>query len=165
MDCKEFAQRMHERLDNRHALEADDELCRHAQGCEACRSQLDAWQLVSSVMPSQPVVAPAKRGGNEYSRSLLAVVTVAAAILWMVSVVPYVEEPIEQRVEEAPTALAQVSADQLDPADWWQSVQERDWVGQTMPTVRSVQEGVAPLGRSLMRAVTILTVGGREQTS
>jgi hypothetical protein len=44
-------------------------------------------------------------------------------------------------------------------------VQRRDWVGNTMPTVRTVQEGVAPLGRTLMRAVTILTLGAREQTS
>ena len=31
--------------------------------------------------------------------------------------------------------------------------------------VRSVQESVAPIGRSLMRAVTILTTGSRNQTS
>lgn len=48
----------------------------------------------------------------------------------------------------------------LDPAIWWQGVRNRDWVGHTMPAIESVQRGVAPLGRTLIRAVTILTTGG-----
>jgi hypothetical protein len=58
---------------------------------------------------------------------------------------------------------------------WWKGIQgsewvdrdwiQQNWVNRTMPTVRSMQEGVAPLGRTLMRAVTILTLGGRDQTS
>jgi hypothetical protein len=59
--------------------------------------------------------------------------------------------------------LARV-ASETDPTDWWNSVQDRDWLGQTMPTVNSVREGVAPIGRSLLRAVTILA-GGSERTS
>lgn len=65
---------------------------------------------------------------------------------------------------QAATVLAQATGE-VDPTLWWRRVQDRDWVGQTMPTVRSLREGVAPLGRSLMRAVTILTIGGRDQTS
>ena len=173
MDCNEFVQRMHQRLDNRWSLEADDELRRHAQRCEHCRSQLDAWHRVSSVMPPEQRVERSDPSGNDYSHSLLAVVGLAAAILWMVSVIPYVENPINPRVnsdairsmDHDPTVLAQTATGQLDPAHWWRSVQNRDWVGQTMPAVRSVQEGVAPIGRSLRRAVTIITIGGREQTS
>lgn len=41
--------------------------------------------------------------------------------------------------------------------DWWQIVQHQEWMQQTMPAVKSVREGVAPIGRSLMQAVAILT--------
>ena len=53
----------------------------------------------------------------------------------------------------------------LDALEWWASVRERDWMAETMPAVRSVQQGVAPLGRSLLQAVTVLTVGDPGQTS
>ena len=53
----------------------------------------------------------------------------------------------------------------VDAAQWWQEVQDRDWLAQTMPTVRSLRDGVVPLGRSIMQAVSILTVGGGERTS
>ena len=75
-----------------------------------------------------------------------------------------VADTAQTRTPVRSDALVQTGTD-LDPASWWRSVQDRDWVGQTMPAVRSVREGVAPLGRSLMRAVTILAIGGRDQTS
>jgi Putative zinc-finger len=46
--------------------------------------------------------------------------------------------------------------------DLWLLVQQRDWIDQSMPTVRKVRESVAPLGRSLRKAVSILTTGGGE---
>ena len=52
-----------------------------------------------------------------------------------------------------------------DPAAWFQDVQQRDWLGQTMPTVESFRDGVAPIGRSLLRAVTILTTSGHGRPS
>ncbi|TWU41986.1 anti-sigma factor family protein [Novipirellula artificiosorum] len=48
---------------------------------------------------------------------------------------------------------------------WLQTVQNRNWIEQTMPTVQSFGRGVAPLGRSLLRAVTILTTSGQGQPS
>jgi hypothetical protein len=70
-------------------------------------------------------------------------------------------------IDQATAGSGLLAANQLnvDPVGWWRDVQDRDWVSQTMPTVRSMQEGVAPLGRTLMRAMTILTTGGRDQTS
>ena len=53
----------------------------------------------------------------------------------------------------------------VNAAQWWREVQDRDWLAQTMPTVRSLRDGVVPLGRSIMQAVSILTVGGGERTS
>lgn len=67
-------------------------------------------------------------------------------------------------IDDHEVVLAQVTGE-LDPAGWWRSVQDRDWVGQTMPAVQSVKQGVAPIGRSLLRAVTILTTSGHDQTS
>lgn len=52
-----------------------------------------------------------------------------------------------------------------DLVAWWERVDGQEWVNQTMPTFRSMREGVAPLGRTLVRAVTILTIGSRDQTS
>ena len=50
-------------------------------------------------------------------------------------------------------------------AKWWNDVQPASWVNQTMPTVRSVKQGVAPIGRTIVRAMTLLTVGGGNPTS
>ncbi|WP_442507633.1 hypothetical protein SH528x_006562 [Novipirellula sp. SH528] len=52
-----------------------------------------------------------------------------------------------------------------NPVAWFQDVQQRDWLGQTMPTVESFRDGVAPIGRSLLRAVTILTTSGHGRPS
>ncbi|GAA5506677.1 hypothetical protein [Novipirellula caenicola] len=52
-----------------------------------------------------------------------------------------------------------------NPVAWFHSVQPQNWLGQTMPTVESFREGVAPIGRSLLRAVTILTTAGKDQPS
>ena len=62
------------------------------------------------------------------------------------------------------TSASLIVAD-TDPTDWWRRVHGRDWFGETMPVVRSVGEGVAPLGRSLLQAVTILTIGGGDRTT
>lgn len=70
---------------------------------------------------------------------------------------------MERPSEPLPSSLAMTV--EASAANWWQDVQTRDWVGQTMPAVKSMRDGVAPLGRSLMRAVTILAIGGSERTS
>jgi hypothetical protein len=57
----------------------------------------------------------------------------------------------------------------IDPSRWWQDVQKRDWINLTIdntkPTVESMRNGVAPLGRSLVIAVALLTRIGGDQTS
>lgn len=171
MNCDQFGKRMHRSLDNRIPLDGDGELCRHAQSCESCRAQLAAWRQISSIMPceqggSRPVP------GRKFTaaRGVSAMVGLAAAMLLAFSVVrdqsgsksPGVDE--RGAADPHQTVLAQTGGD-LDPTLWWRSVQDRDWVDRTMPAVRSVQKGVAPLGRSLLRAVTILTTGARDQTS
>ncbi|TWU41527.1 hypothetical protein Q31b_29760 [Novipirellula aureliae] len=53
----------------------------------------------------------------------------------------------------------------IDASQWIRSVRERQWIDETMPTVHSLRDGVAPLGRSLIRAVTILTTSSAERPS
>lgn len=57
------------------------------------------------------------------------------------------DSPIEDR-----------SAVEVKP--WWRSVEPGQWIADTMPTVRTVQQSVAPLGRSFRQAVNLLTFGG-----
>jgi len=169
MNCDEFAQRMHQRLDDRLSLASDGELRRHACQCPSCRAELHAWRRIASVMPVSSGDVRPTLIGNRYVRTVSAIAGLAAAILFALVVVGNVEDSRTTAIDSAAvddheTALAQQTSE-LDPALWWRDVQDRDWVRQTMPAVRSVQQSVAPIGRSLMRAVTILTVGGREQTS
>jgi hypothetical protein len=101
---------------------------------------------------------------------------IAAAMLIAVTSFWYAPDPAAVIVDSGASEVDSVGIDdhqivlaqatgELDPALWWRSVQDRDWVGQTMPAVQSVKDGVAPIGRSLIRAVTILTMGGHNQTS
>lgn len=181
MNCDDFSQRMHERLDRRRTLDSDDELWAHGRQCESCRAQMDAWRQIASIMPSAvelpthdapkgDVLTSGVRRNHSLGKTLSALAGLAAALLiavfvsWDDSHTNPTVVADAAAVDQGETVLAQAS-DEIDPALWWRSVQDRDWVGQTMPMVKSVQEGVAPIGRSLMRAVTMLTIGGREQTS
>lgn len=47
-----------------------------------------------------------------------------------------------------------------DP-EWLREVADRQWLDQTLPAVRSVRDGVAPLGRTLLQAMALLTSGQR----
>ncbi len=191
MNCEEFAQRMHHCLDHRSALEDQGDLASHASQCESCRAQLEAWQQISSIMPEVTVeVRGDETTGDTRGKSIAMFMGLAAAVLFAAVSLwgradidtpvvadstignPTVAARDDGEMAEVtgaesgsrPTMLAQAAVE-LDPTSWWQSVQDQDWVDRTMPAVRSVQEGVAPLGRSLMRAVTILTTGGHDQTS
>ncbi|NND96064.1 MAG: hypothetical protein HKN47_01905 [Pirellulaceae bacterium] len=66
---------------------------------------------------------------------------------------------------ESDPRTAERKSPDMDPSLWWRRIQSRDWIAQTMPAMQSVRDGVAPLGRSLVNAVTILAIGPRERTS
>ena len=59
------------------------------------------------------------------------------------------------------TAGASVWAGEL----WVRDLAETPWLDQTMPAVRSVRDGVAPLGRSFLQVFSILSQGGGLQAS
>jgi hypothetical protein len=162
---------MHHCLDLRESTEGDSELNQHARQCESCRAQLEAWRQIAAVIPGRVHRPGPDNSRTGFSAAWYAVAAgLAAALLLPLILARGEKQAVTPMIADSTVAgehqavLAQATGD-VDPAGWWRSVQDRDWVGQTMPAVRSVQEGVAPLGRSLMRAVTILTIGGREQTS
>lgn len=178
MRCSDFLDRLQRQLDDRVNPESDRELMRHARQCPACGEQLGAWRQVSQVLsrPSVsldrvPMVASSR--GPVFVRALQGL-AVAAVLAWLVVPASLPDASNGREESEVPSVAiplvsqaggqSQVGAD-LDPSRWWNQVQDRSWVSQTMPTVRSVREGVAPLGRTLMRAVTILTIGARDQAS
>tara|TARA_R110002073_G_scaffold65408_34_gene163530 strand:+ start:9095 stop:9718 length:624 start_codon:yes stop_codon:yes gene_type:complete len=85
---------------------------------------------------------------------------------------PSLENPSSSLEDRMPkTGLSMLGAEnpaygmRTNPVAWFHDVQQRDWLGQTMPTVESFRDGVAPIGRSLLRAVTILTTAGKDQPS
>lgn len=176
MTCEDFVQRMHERLDQRKALEADEQLVQHARNCTNCRSQLDMWAKIAPLMKADLAV-PVTIDGMGSNADLLGLRVIpplltaglAAAILIAVvgitTTKPYQQTTIVNAPTSSSTPILAQATGELDPVVWWRSVQDRDWVGETMPTVQSVKEGVAPLGRTLVRAVTILTIGGEGRTS
>ncbi len=190
MKCEDFDRSMQQSLDDRLRPSSDARLLRHADRCQRCRCQLEAWQRIVEVLPSadrtmasavsiapenstgrvvsQDVTLPGSRNSGRLSWVAMS----AAAVVLLAFMTPWsFEQPEHSRsspttefsgagVESGEVLLAD---DKVDPVGWWRVVQDRDWVAQTMPAVRSVRDGVAPLGRSLLRAVTILTVGGGDR--
>ena len=161
MNCDDFSQRLQWLLDERLRLESDRRLQRHARQCELCRGQLDAWQQIASIMPAAP--DRRQRGRSLALCGLAAAALIALVVHWnLTGPRGTIADRSEHPLGGDPVAVA--SRD-VDPVLWWQGMQDRDWVAQTMPAVRNLREGVAPLGRSLLQAVTILTLGGGEQTT
>lgn len=165
MNCQDFASRMQRRLDDRLPLESDRQLRRHAQHCQICRAEFDAWQQIASVMPLSAAISKNRFRPLAWS-GLAAGALLAVAMSWS-SLPGNSWRPNrvgfgEAVVQSDDFSRADVGGT-VDPALWWRDVQQRNWVSQTMPAVRRVREGVAPLGRSLLQAVTILTVGGRDR--
>ncbi len=178
MNCTEFESRLQQRLDQRLPLESDPFLQQHADRCDACRGQLETWRKIDSVVtPSSQSGTPETDKRRRTAALSALAATILLALVWQVAR-PSSDPRESQRLvsnDPKPVAVAQPNrptsagpAEQLyakDPAGWWRGVQSQDWVAQTMPAVRSLREGVAPLRRSLIQAVTILTIGGGDQHS
>lgn len=173
MNCHQFAARFQQTLDDRRRPESDLQLRDHTKHCADCRRQLQAWQQISVVITRQP------EAGRR--RSLVACGLAAAILLAVVlrlslgglagdSSASTASLSLSPRSSLSPAepvvdSSASLIVADTDPTDWWRRVHGRDWFGETMPVVRSVGEGVAPLGRSLLQAVTILTIGGGDRTT
>lgn len=162
MNCSQFEDRFHQLIDQRRSIDQDQELQMHADSCEHCCENLALWQSIDSLYakpesgPATVVVSNQKPAANGVFQSVVWAMGIAAAIMFVVAFARPVDKEITVDTQPVPeTQLAQV-----DPAQWWQSMQSKDWVAQTMPAVRTVRAGVAPIGRSLRSAVVILTASG-----
>lgn len=173
--CQEFSDRLQRCADERRAPRDDAGLISHTRACPPCREDLDAWMRLEAVLHDG--TSPRFAAGPRRRRATPAW-SVAAAVMVMVTAGIFyrlgdsgatdgnatawnkVENPAIEQIVVAPALADRLEIADLDPALWWHDVRNRDWVGQTMPAIESVQQGVAPLGRTLMRAVTILTTGG-----
>lgn len=167
MNCSDFDQRMQMRLDHRLDLAGDPDVVRHVKSCDRCRQRMETWQAIAAVMEpvGHAVAADPKLLGR---RLPLTTFAAAALLLMVVGVAGSKFLTVADQVAVTETTNTSSTNDvqpSLDALEWWASVRERDWMAETMPAVRSVQRGVAPLGRSLLQAVTVLTVGDPGQTS
>jgi hypothetical protein len=161
MNCDDFFELMNERLDARLPINEDVMLCRHAKSCDSCRAQMDAWNQIATVMPREATSVPVSL--PKWSMSAIAAVAVALLLAFSIDWHSTDQKISVDQLGAEGSAFAK--AGELDPMGWLQQLQQRDWVGDTMPTVESVQRGVAPLGRTLMRAATMLTIGGPSRAS
>lgn len=161
MKCSDFEQRFHQLLDDRLSPEDDLELLSHAEQCAECDRDLVIWSKIDSVFADQPAAVSMTVSSSfrdrVFWRAASVVGAVAAAILFVVLLNPFMPKQPKTFAQSRPTA---VQSPVVDPIQWWESVQGQDWLAGTMPAVRSMQNGVAPLGRSFKHAVTILTRTG-----
>ncbi len=169
MNCSDFERRMQHLIDNHRPLSDDHSLQAHAQRCDACYGRMQLWQQIESVLDETPKgsggrASPPRQQHHLAAWSLIAAVAAVLLVAFLVS------QPDDQLAAvKTSRALEQVndvdSLAAVDPALWWRNVQDQDWLGRTMPAVQSVRDGVAPLGRSLLQAVAILTTSRGESTS
>ena len=180
-DCQDFDRRFHDWLDRRSGT-PDSVMMDHAKGCEPCREQLGLWQAIESSSGSQSVRAEpsavSTRRPVRFSLPLPLVAMGAAAVLLFAFMMRSPENSTQVSLIHALPSQAKVSADlrstqeltmtrftELDPVLWWHGLRQRDWVADTMPTVQTVRDSMAPLGRSLRRAFTLLATIPDGQTS
>jgi hypothetical protein len=192
MKCDEFQQQFQRFLDRRDRL-PNRQMREHADLCASCRYQLQLWQRIETSLASEsphdqtpinidsPVKAsrssrrvrqrPTIRGGSLVAAATAACLTVIIAMHRTSD--PNMDTPRLTSMDTSQTELGTIEPSiglHRDPFLWWNELRDRewnsgDWVSRTLPTVRIVSDGVAPLGRSIQRAATLLTTATREQTS
>jgi len=189
MKCDEFLFGMHECLDSRKPLESDPSLWRHLHHCDGCRQQWQAWQRISVALVHHTETGEATDVDRDVVSACLPERHVVPLLGWGLALAGlFLMAVLGSQIGSslAPTGNAPTAGSQLlpsvpqlsasaengpvaeipsDAAQWWYQVQPQDWLAQTMPTVHWVREGVAPLGRSLLQAVSILTSGVGEGAS
>lgn len=200
MNCDDFNDWLHSRLDSRTILAISHDAKTHLEQCNLCRGQLDAWKQISSILPTDDfakAIDPVSTTQISHRRNRSRTATwalVGAAVfigctltiaqtIRRANTVVVVDVSVNQdskssvfgetSADATPVARdnnivvhsAELTTPTIDPSSWWQEVQGTDWIGNSMPTMQSMRDGVAPLGRSLVQAVTLLTRFGGGQTS
>ena len=168
MNCDRFDQRMNVLLDDHLPIADDPVLQSHSSHCELCEQKMMIWQQIDRIGPAQPTEFSS--GWLTWSRvsAMAAGIMVAALLSWSFRSDRIVTARVNPNELSPQTGTVQTSgnstglqeqASRLDPSRWWESVEPQQWIAQTMPTVRTVQESVAPLSRSFKQAVELLTFG------
>ena len=181
MRCEDFTEWLQQSLDDRADLAMPPEINDHVVRCESCRGQMNAWNQISTILPvDRPPIMATDTTSAPRANLVLWIGAVAALILVGFfaaqrlpsegSAIAQAEpiskiEPVTTIADDATNDTRTVSSLNVDPASLWQEIQSRDWVAQSMPTVESVRDTFAPMGRSLVQAMTILATGGRDQPS
>ena len=169
MNCDQFTVRMNELIDRHRAVDRASLLTGHSAVCRGCRSKIEAWRKIESVIDadahSQLRVAEQVSPNRQVFRVAALAASLMLAVGWIRHQTVTDSREVSAAIEITPSTGLDVSDESRAAVQWLLSMHQRDWVAESMPTVRSVQEGVAPLGRSLMQAVAVLAVGGRGQAS
>ena len=176
MNCDDFSEWLQVQLDQRSNVILPSEMAEHLNECESCRGQVEAWNRIASIMPndSATILAPAPVASWTTRQTIVAVASIAAVALvsFLVGFGNSDEADTPQAVamasvqsDRALVRLSDVNDANVNPVVLWKKLQSRDWISETMPTVQSVRDGMAPLGRSFTTAVNILTMGNRERPS
>ncbi|MGB0595311.1 MAG: hypothetical protein ACPGLY_01260 [Rubripirellula sp.] len=169
MNCDRFDQRMNVLLDEDQPIADDPALQSHVLDCDLCHQKMRIWQQIDSIGTPQPTEFSNRGFSWSLASAVAAALLVAVLMSWSYRggdiVTARVESPSSASQQGAAPTLRDDAAEfqpqenRLDPSQWWESVEPQQWIAQTMPTVRTVQESVAPLSRSFKQAVEILTFG------
>ena len=176
MNCRQFSERMQRLIDDRSRPETDQRLRRHSRHCADCRQQLETWQCIARTMPVESSVTEVPRRESWQVAACALACLILIAFVWRSAggqpemAATQITTGSESQAAAAPTKNDQESrtllaSTEIDPVGIWYRMQDQVWVERTMPAVRNVRESVAPLGRSLLQAVTMLTIGRGERTT
>lgn len=181
MNCQQFSRRMQRLIDARRQPETDRRLTKHMRGCPGCRERLETWQQIAGLMPAAVPNRIRRQGRETWQLAASALAgLILVAVLWRsidrradVSLDPLPSRPIAEstntRTDGFQSGTIQsgtlLAATDIDPVGIWYRVQDQDWMERTIPAVRNVRESVAPLGRSLRQALTMLTIGRGDRTT
>lgn len=178
MNCDQFQQRMDWILDQRQNVDRDAALMDHAESCETCCQRLQIWSTIDDL------VLPASVSVSDFGSKLplmQSALAAAAAILLFVTLIPSLTtdppktNTIASVVEMSPSSTTGPDArpiiNPMSPGtaqstpqltwqspQWWTTMSDERWVSHTIPAVTSVRLGVAPIGRSMRQALSILMI-------
>ena len=137
MNCEEFGQRMHQCLDQRLPIDADDQLSLHALQCESCRAQMHAWCQIATIMPRSGVDLPVtgeretqSRGSHGSQRAVAAVALAAVMLVSIWASVGFQMVILLAALQDVPETLYEAA--RLDGAGRWQQFRNV-----TLPGIRN----------------------------
>lgn len=166
MNCQEFRDRLNKQLDARKPVTTDGPLARHAVNCGTCR--LD-FSIGVQIQSGDQMLKPCGRDRRRVAGFMVGIAAVIGLVCGYGWYAASPDSSVGPSTSSSELAMNQpaVTDGQMPPLDsvTWSEIHPRTWVGRTMPAVRSVQQSVAPVGRSFLKAVVLLTSGSARGTT